>query len=70
MTPFELGRYLDYCSEILSLVGKVSTLHVADSDDSVVLDAVDQIERLTTGLSQKVWQKIRVLDRLVRQKKL
>jgi hypothetical protein len=29
--------------------------------DPVVLDAVDGIENLTTGLSRKIWQKIAIL---------
>ena len=62
-TPFLLGRYLDYCSEMLSLISKVSALYVQDLDDPVVLNAVDQIEALTTGLSRKIWQKIMILDR-------
>ena len=64
LTPFELGRYLDYCSEMCALVGKLAALHCADVDDPVVLAAVDQIEVLTTGLSRKVWQKIMLLDTL------
>ena len=64
LTPFELGRYLDYCSEMCALVGKLSALHGAGVDDPVVLAAVDQIEVLTTGLSRKVWQKIMLLDSL------
>ena len=31
--------------------------------DSQALAAVDQIESLTTELSQKIWQKIMILDR-------
>lgn len=63
MTPFELGRYLDYCSELLSLISKVAVLYVEGVKDEEVLDAVDQIETLTTGLSRKIWQKISLLDR-------
>jgi len=37
MTPFELGRYLDYCSEMLSLTGKVAALYAQDLDDPVVV---------------------------------
>jgi hypothetical protein len=62
LTPFQLGRYLDYCTEMLSLIGKVCVLYGQDSDDDVVLDAVDDIEDLTTGLAQKIWQKIMILN--------
>ena len=62
MTDFELTRYLDYCSEMLSLTGKIAALYVQGFDDPVVLSAVDQIEDLTTGLSRKIWQKITIID--------
>jgi hypothetical protein len=61
LTPFELGRYLDYCSEMLSLLGKLAALYVQDFDDPVVLASVNDIESLTTGLSRKIWQKLMVL---------
>jgi hypothetical protein len=63
MSPAELGRYLDFCSDILALISKVAALMVQDFDDGVVLAAVNEIETLTTGLSRKVWQKITVLER-------
>ena len=61
MTLFELSRYLDYCSEALSLTGKVAALYVQDFDDPVALEAVNEVEDLTTGLSRKIWQKLTVL---------
>jgi hypothetical protein len=57
----EMERYLDYCSEMLSLVGKTAALCAEESRDSVVLDTVSTIETLTTGMSRKIWQKISVL---------
>ncbi len=63
MTDFELSRYLDYCSEMLSLIGKVAALYVQRFDEPVALSAVDQIEDLTTGLSRKIWQKIMIIIR-------
>jgi len=60
----ELGRYLDYCSEILSLISKTSALLVQHFNDAVVLAAVNEIEDLTTGLSGKIWQKITILERV------
>ena len=62
LTPFELSRYLDYCSEALSLISKIAALHVQGFQDAVVLDAVDDIEDLTTGSSRKIWQKITLID--------
>jgi hypothetical protein len=64
MTRFELGRYLDYCSEMLSLISKIAALYVQTFHDPVVLAAVDEVETLTTGLSRKIWQKIMVLERV------
>jgi hypothetical protein len=63
MSPAELGRYLDFCSDMLSLMGKVSALMVQHFNDDVVLAAVNEIETLTTGLSTKMWQKITILER-------
>ncbi|MCM2256068.1 MAG: hypothetical protein NDJ94_10390 [Vicinamibacteria bacterium] len=61
MTRFELGRYLDYCSEMLSLVGKVAALYVQRFDDDVALAAVNEVEQLTNGLSRTIWQKLMIL---------
>jgi hypothetical protein len=61
MTLFELSRYLDYCSEALSLTGKVAALYIQRFDDAVALQAVNEVEELTTGLSRKIWQKLTVL---------
>ena len=62
MTGFQLTRYLDYCSELLSIVGKLAALYAQSLPDSVVVAAVNDIETLTTGLSRKIWQKIVQLD--------
>ena len=64
MTPFELSRYFDFCSEMLSLTGKVAALFVQKFDDPVVLDSVREVELLTTGLSRKIWQKSMILHTL------
>ena len=62
MTTFEMSRYLDYCSEMLSLIGKVAALYAQRFNDPVALSAVDEIEDLTTGLSRKIWQKIMLIN--------
>ena len=62
LSPAELGRYLDYCSEMLSLIGKLAALYVQKFDDPVALVAVNEVEDLTTGLSQKIWQKIMIVN--------
>ena len=63
MSPTQLGRYLDYCSELLSVNSKLAALLVQNFSDEVILGAVNEIETLTTGLSGKIWQKIRLIER-------
>ena len=58
----QLARYLDYCTELLSLTSKLAALHAQHLQDPVVLDAVNDIETLTSDLSRKIWQKITILD--------
>lgn len=62
LDAFALGRYLEYCSEMLALVGKIAAVYVQHFDDSVVLEAATEVEDLTTGLSQKIWQKITIIQ--------
>jgi len=64
LSPFELSRYLDYCTEMLALVGKLSALLVQDFPEPVVLATVNDLESLTSGLSRKIWQKIDIVCRL------
>lgn len=64
MTAFELTRYLDYCSEILSIISKIAALYVQHFRDSVTSSAASDLEALTGGLSRKIWQKIMLIERL------
>jgi hypothetical protein len=64
LTRFELTRYLDYCSEMLSLTAKVAVLFAQGFPDPIVTEAVSDIERIAAGLSQKIWQKIIILESL------
>ena len=66
MSPFELNRYLDYCSETLALISKIAALYVQGFQDPVLLDAVDDVEDLTAGFSRKIWQKLTILEALGR----
>ena len=61
---FQLNRYLNYCNELLAIVSKVAALYVQDLPDASTVWAVDQIETLCSGLSQKIWQKIMVLEQI------
>ncbi len=58
----QLIRYLDYCSELLSLVSKLAALQAQHLQDPVVLEAVGEIESLSSDLSRKIWQKITILN--------
>lgn len=64
LTPFELVRYLDYCSEMLSLAAKCAALYAEKLSDPVVIDTVGDIERLASELSNKIWQKITIVQNL------
>ena len=57
----ELLRYLDYCSEMLSLTGKLAALYAQALNDDVLVDAVNDVEELGSNLSRKIWQKIVLL---------
>jgi hypothetical protein len=65
LTTFELSRYLDYCSEMLSLINKIGAIYVQEFPDPDALEAADQLANLTNGLSRNIWQKIMILDRAV-----
>jgi hypothetical protein len=66
LTPIDLNRYLDYCSDALALISKIAALYVQGFQDPVLLDAVDDVEDLTAGFSRKIWQKITILGHLGR----
>ena len=61
MTPFQLTRYLDYCSEMLSISAKVAALYAQSSQDELVVSTVNDLEQLTANLSEKIWQKIAIM---------
>ena len=65
MSEFELTRYLDYCSEMLSMTGKVAALYAQYFPDEVVTGTVHDLETLSTNLSRKIWQKIMILHSIV-----
>lgn len=59
----ELVRYLDYCSELLSITGKTAALYAQAVPDTEVVNAVNDVENLGASLSRKVWQKIMLIER-------
>jgi hypothetical protein len=62
---FELNRYLNYCNELLTITSKIAALYVQRFPDVSAVAAVDQIEALCSGLSQKIMQKILVLEEIL-----
>ena len=62
LKPAELVRYLDYCSEMLSITGKVAALYAQAVPDMEVVNAVNDVENLGGNLSRKIWQKIMMIE--------
>jgi hypothetical protein len=58
----ELARYLDYCSEMLAVTGKLAALYAQAVNDEGVAEAVNDIENLGSNLSRKIWQKIMLIE--------
>jgi hypothetical protein len=56
----ELVRYLDYCSEMLSLAAKIAALHAQSTKDTAVLEASSDLQQITANLAAKIWQKINI----------
>lgn len=61
-TPEHLIRYLDFCTDLLSINSKLAALHVQYFQDHEVLNSVNEVEMLSHELSRKIWQKIMILD--------
>ncbi len=61
-TPEQLIRYLDSCTDLLSINSKLAALHVQNFQDNEVLNSVNEVEMLSHELSRKIWQKIMILD--------
>ena len=64
LSKFELQRYLEYCSEALSLIGKVAALYAQSLPSEVIVRMVNEIEGLSTGFSRKMWQKLIILNEM------
>jgi hypothetical protein len=58
----DLSRYLDYCSEMLAVTGKLAALYAQAVSDEGVASAVNDIETLGSNLSRKIWQKITMIE--------
>ncbi|MCB1521970.1 MAG: hypothetical protein KDJ37_15550 [Hyphomicrobiaceae bacterium] len=62
LSAFELSRYLDYCSEMLSLSAKVAALYAQGTKDQIVIDAASDLGQITANMSGKIWQKITMVQ--------
>ncbi len=62
LTATEMSRYLDYCSELLAITGKLAALYAQAVPDEGVARAVNDIELLGSSLARKIWQKITLID--------
>jgi type II secretory pathway pseudopilin PulG len=69
LTAAQMERYLDYCSEMLAITGKLAALYAQAVADDGVAQAVNDIENLGSNLSRKVWQKITLLQGQERTRK-
>jgi hypothetical protein len=58
LDDFQLTRYLDYCSEMLALLGKIAALYAQSSADREIASVVNEVEILTGGLIRQIWDKI------------
>jgi hypothetical protein len=58
-----LERYLDYCSEMLSLTGKLAALFSQSCRDPEVSAGASDVEQHCTAMSRKIWQKIMAFSR-------
>jgi hypothetical protein len=63
-TPFLLSRYLDYCSELLSLISKVAALYSEQVKDPVVLAELSEIEKLTNQYRLTIGTKMASISNL------
>lgn len=62
LDTFQLRRYLDYCAEMLSLVGKLAAIYSQKMPDPEIVSAANDIESLCATMSQKIWQKIQSMQ--------
>jgi hypothetical protein len=54
---FDACGYLDCCSDMLSICGKLAALYSQAMHDNFIVDTVANIERLTAELSHKMWRR-------------
>lgn len=65
----QLALYLDFSSDLLAIIGKLAAYYIQHLRDRAVLDAVNEIETLTNGLSQKLWQKVMIINHMAESRR-
>lgn len=65
LTPIELERYLSHTADLLSLIGKLAAWYAQQVNDPEVLMAINELEQLTGDMTQKIWQKITIINSIV-----
>jgi hypothetical protein len=58
----KLLRYLDYCSELLSISGKIAALYAESSHDPLIIETVNDLGQITSNLGNKIWQKLNTVE--------
>ncbi len=57
-TAFLMTRYLDYCRELLSIIGKMGAFYMQYTDDRIVIAEINQLianeQSLRAGISSKI----------------
>lgn len=61
----ELLAYLDFCSDMLAITSKAAAIHAQGYEDHDTLSAVREIEALTDGFRNRIWQKIAIIERRI-----
>lgn len=64
MKPKDMDHYLNFCIELLAVISKIGHLYVQGFPDKVAVEAVDRFEELAASLSNKIWQKLMIIDRI------
>jgi hypothetical protein len=62
LSDAQLARYLDYCIEMLALIGKLAALYAEETQGQEVTSAIGDVEDLTSDLGRRIWQKIQIID--------
>jgi hypothetical protein len=57
-STFELARYLDYCVQLMSLIGKLAVGYAEETNDQVVIAEASNVQSLVTAMTQNMLHKI------------